>query len=240
MSVPGKPGHTVRKEVIYSMEFICHQCGHVLQIPDEKVSRIPPGKVATVPCPKCGIKVTIQSSPDTEKKGKASAVEPVGGADAGAYDATEKPFDFIEEEGLTALICESDSGVAEKIEAALASMEYHVTAAESVRDVLKKMRYHNYDLIVVNDEFDTRDPDANSVLTYLERLSPSVRRTVYVVLVSRRCRTMDNMTAYHKSVNLVINPENLDDLGKILNRGITEKEFFYRVFNDTLKKLGRV
>jgi CheY-like chemotaxis protein len=156
------------------------------------------------------------------------------------YDASEKPFDFIEEEGLTALVCESNPLVQNTITGALELMEYQITKAESTRDALKRMRYHNYDLFVVNENFDTDNPESNGILLYLERLNMIVRRKMFIALVSERFRTMDNMMALNKSVNLIINIKNIEDIGKILSRGLTDNEFFYRVFKGTLKEVGRV
>jgi predicted Zn finger-like uncharacterized protein len=78
------------------MEIICNNCQSKFRVPDEK---IPAGKRATVACPKC--------------KGKISLGSPGGGSfkstdSNNGYNADEKPFDFIEEEGLTALVCESN------------------------------------------------------------------------------------------------------------------------------------
>ena len=157
----------------------------------------------------------------------------------GGYDASEKPFDFIEEEGLTALVCESNPLVQTTIAEALELMEYQITRAENTRDALKRMRYHNYDLFVVNENFDTDNPESNGILLYLERLNMLVRRNMFIALVSDRFRTMDNMMALNKSVNLIINIKNIEDIGKILSRGITDNEFFYRVFKGTLKEVGR-
>ncbi|MDD2389043.1 MAG: hypothetical protein PHP23_04835 [Desulfobacterales bacterium] len=221
------------------MDIICDQCQYKLQIPDEKINQILPGKVATVSCPKCKSKITIQSPRKTAHGEQATPEGLSEGGEPVAYDASDKPFDFIEEEGQTALVCESDPNAVEKIQKTLDQMEYHLTVAENLRDVLKKVRYHTYDLIMVDENFDTRNPDSNGVLTYLERLNPSIRRKIFVVLISSRYRTMDNMMAFNKSVNLIINSSNLDDLEKILSRSITENEFFYRVFNDMLKKKAR-
>ena len=90
---------------------------------------------------------------------------------------------------------------------------------------LKTMRYHSYDLIVVNEFFDTKNPDANGVLIYLERLNMSVRRNIYVALISSRFRTMDNMTAFQKSVNMIVNIDNIADFDKILRRGMADSHF---------------
>jgi hypothetical protein len=96
-----------------------------------------------------------------------------------------------------------------------------------------------YDLIVVNESFDTKNPDSNGVLIYLERLTMGVRRKIFVAMVSSRYRTMDNMMAFHASVNLIINIKNIEDVGKILSRGITDTELFYRVYKETLKESGK-
>jgi predicted Zn finger-like uncharacterized protein len=214
------------------MNIICENCQSKFKIPDEK---IPAGRKASVACPKCKGKISLSA-----KMGAAGTkVSYVDANSNGSYDASEKPFDFIEEEGLTALVCESNPLVQATITGALELMEYQITKAESTRDALKRMRYHNYDLFVVNETFDTDNPESNGILLYLERLNMLVRRNMFIALVSDRFRTMDNMMALNKSVNLIINIKNVEDIGKILSRGITDNEFFYRVFKGTLKEVGR-
>ena len=44
----------------------------------------------------------------------------------------------------------------------------------------------------------------------------------------------------NKSVNLIINVKNIEDIGKILSRGITDNEYFYRVFKESLKETGKI
>lgn len=212
------------------MDIICHNCHSKFKIANDK---IPAGRTAAFACPKCKSKISLGP-------GKNSAKAAGGAANDESYDASDKPFDFIEEEGLTALVCEQNPLVRKTISDALQLMEYQITVAESARDALKRMRYHVYDLIVVNESFDTNNPEANGVIIYLERLSMATRRNMFVALVSDRYRTMDNMMALNKSINLIINVKNIEDIGKILSRGITDNEYFYRVFKETLKELGRV
>jgi predicted Zn finger-like uncharacterized protein len=214
------------------MNIICNNCQSKFKIPDHK---IPAGTRATVACPKCKSKISLGA-----QSGKAAGrVSYVDDSSTNGYNAAEKPFDFIEEEGLTALICESNPLVRKTICDALELLEYQITEAESTRDALKRMRYHNYDLFVINENFDTENPESNGILLYLERLSMSVRRNMFVALISTRFRTMDNMMALNKSANLIINIKNIEDIGKILSRGITDNEYFYRVFKATLKETGR-
>ena len=215
------------------MEIICNNCQSKFKVPDEK---IPANRRATVACPKCKGKISL--GPQKGSPGGSAGL--AGTNSSNGYDAAEKPFDFIEEEGLTALVCEANPLVRKTITNALDVLDYQITEAESTRDALKRMRYHNYDLFVINENFDTDNPEANGILLYLERLSMLVRRNMFIALISDRFRTMDNMMALNKSVNLIINSKNIDDIGKILSRGITDNEYFYRVFKGTLKEVGKV
>jgi predicted Zn finger-like uncharacterized protein len=125
------------------MNIICQNCQSKFKIPDEK---IPAGRRTTIACPKCKGKISLGDKIGAAARG----VSFVDTNSNGTYDASEKPFDFIEEEGLTALVCESNPLVQATITEALELMEYQITKAESARDALKRMRYHNYDLFVVN------------------------------------------------------------------------------------------
>lgn len=215
------------------MDIICSNCSGKFRIPDEK---IPVGRVSTLSCPKCKTQISL----DPAKKPMGDAVTATASQDVHSYDTSDKPFDFIEEEGLTALLCQQNPIARKTIESALSLMDYQITIAESARDALKRMRYHVYDLIVVDEHFDTKNPDANGVLIYLERLHMAVRRSIFVAMISTRYRTMDNMMAFHASVNLIINVKNIDDIAKILGRGITDTEMFYRIYKETLKETGRI
>jgi CheY-like chemotaxis protein len=215
------------------MNIVCPKCSAKFRISAEK---IPAGHPATIPCPKCKTKITLNSA-------QAPAGNPVPSAEsnpANTYDSSDRPFDFIEEEGLTAIVCEKDPRAQKTIVDALNLMDYQITVAESARDALKRMRYHVYDLVVVDELFDTSDPDTNGIMIYVERLPMATRRNMFVAMISNRYRTMDNMMAFNKSVNLIINMKNIEDIGKILSRSITDNELFYRIYKETLKETGRI
>lgn len=155
------------------------------------------------------------------------------------YDAGDKPFDFLEEGGETALVCESDPVVREKISDSLKNLGYQITAPEKAKDALKAMRFHLFDLVVVNERFDTTNPDTNDVLQYLENLNMTTRRRFFMALISEKYRTMDNMAAFNRSVNLVVNLKNIDDVGKIIKQGVADNRAFYHIFQETLVKMGK-
>lgn len=214
------------------MDIICDQCQSRFKIPDEK---LPPGAAATLTCKKCKNKIQVKAP---VKAPKEIPFEEIGDVftfdeeESEGYDSNEKPFDFVEEEGKTALVCESDPKIKEKIKTVLDVLEYHITDIENSREALKKMRYHVYDLICINEFFDTRNPDQNGILIYLERLNMAIRRQMFIALITNRFRTMDQMIAFQKSVNIIINISNIDDFDKILRRALADNEMFYRIFRE--------
>ena len=161
--------------------------------------------------------------------------------DSAGYDAAEKPFDFINANSETALVCESDRAIKEKITKILVNMGYHVTEPASGREALKSMRFHIYDLVIINENFDVADAQSsNEVLNYLQNLAAAARRNTFVALLSDNYRTMDNMMAFNKSVNLMINKKNIGDFSIIISQGLADNKAFYGIFRETLKKLGRI
>jgi CheY-like chemotaxis protein len=158
---------------------------------------------------------------------------------AEGYNAGDRPFDFVGEGGATALVCEPDPAVREKIGGSLKELGYQITTPEKAKDALKAMRFHVFDLVVVNELFDTANPDANDVLQYLENLNMTTRRRFFVALISEKFRTNDNMAAFNLSVNIVINLKNIEDVGEIVKQGVADNRVFYHVFQETLQKKGK-
>lgn len=223
------------------MDVTCDQCQSKFKIPDEKV---PKNQIFAVACPKCKHKISIDTREKAPPKQEAAPAPPeeksvIDEVAGGSYDASEKPFDFIEEGVETALMCEPDPDRRNKIRSALEGMGFQIQEAQSPIAALKQMRFHVFDLVVLNEMFGTQNPDENNVLRFLDRLAMDTRRNIFVALVTERFRTGDHMAAFNKSVNIIVNLSNIDDIEKILKRGMTENKSFYRVFRESLVKTGR-
>jgi hypothetical protein len=230
------------------MNISCKNCRGKFKIPDEKVPR---GQTFSLTCPHCSAKVIVdtRSGSQSESNSASHSIDKpipekkktlIDEVDANTYDASDKPFDFVEEGVETALLCESDTATKTKIKTALHNMDYHITAPELPKDALKQMRFHVFDMVVLSERFGNQDPEMNSILKYLDRLNITIRRNIFVTLITDRFRTMDNMAAFNQSVNLIVNLKNIDEIEKILRRGIADHEAFYRVFKRALIKTGRV
>ncbi len=229
------------------MNIICDHCQGKIKIPDE---RVPKDKAFSITCPKCKGKISINpegegqdssessSPPKSEKKGDGM-IGDMASMNGGGEQAPENPFDFLEEGAETAMVCETDGVIRNKIKIHLERMKYYVSEPENAREALKQMRFHDYDIIIINELFGTRDPDSNHILKYLSQLKMTTRRNIFVTLLTERSKSMDPMTAFNRSVNLVINLKDIDNVDKILKQGLTDNETFYRVYKEMLAKLGR-
>ena len=75
------------------MDITCNSCSAKFRIPDEKIPR---GRVSAIPCPKCKTRIPL----DPTKKSAGSVVADIVSDQSQDFDFAEKPFDFMEEEGL--------------------------------------------------------------------------------------------------------------------------------------------
>ena len=229
------------------MNIVCSKCQGKFTIPAEK---IPTSATAHFKCPRCGNRLSV----GPEKKKAPERAEGIGNFgfeeeevatpsisfDEGeAVEDYDNPFDFVEEEGLTALICENNPEVQDKIKISLDLMEYSVKVAANTRDALRNLRYHVYDVVVINESFDALNPESNGILIYLNRLNISIRRNMTVFLITEKCRTHDNMAALDKSVNMVVNVNDIEMIDSFLERGYAENDMFYRIYKEYLTKAGR-
>ena len=220
------------------MEVQCTGCRRKISIPED---RVPKGKRFAIACPNCKAKITIDPA---ESSAPAPSPEPAAPSPPPENDAAagppRDPFEFLKEDAKTAIICESDPELRARVKKTAEEMEYHVLESLSPRDSLKQMRFRDFTLVVLNERFGARDPDMNHVLKYLAQLPMTNRRNSFVVLLTDRFRSRDNMMAFNKSVNLVMNVSEMDHFPKYLEMGLNEHEIFYRVFLDAFKDIKGV
>lgn len=214
------------------MNVTCRQCATNISIPKEKV---PKGQAFSIRCPKCKNKVAVPAV-DSGARALSTKVSADDQIKADAYEPSIRPLDFIEEGVQTALVCESNPALRAKVKAVLQARSYHVVTPVNARDVLKQMRFHNFDLLAINERFDAINPDENNVLRYLDRLSMSVRREMFSILLTDRYRTLDNMAAFTKSVHVVLNVKHIDEFDKVLSKAFNDNNNFYRIFKEVHQK----
>lgn len=213
------------------MDVTCKSCGATLKIPDEK---LPPHQAVSITCLKCKGKIRIEP----RESDKDLVSEKVGEGNL-KYEEDTSPLDLFEEGTRLALVLHGDEGDAVEISSALEGLSYKPILPTSTEEAMGKLRFHHFDLIIVSDGFDGQDLTNSPITHYLNHLSMGIRRKIFVVLLSNKFKTMDNMMAFARSANLVVNPDDLSNLSLILKKGIPDNEKFYKVLMDTFKEVGR-
>ncbi|MEW6116118.1 MAG: hypothetical protein AB1553_04365 [Nitrospirota bacterium] len=143
-----------------------------------------------------------------------------------------------EEELKSALICEESAENRNTITAALESMGYRTESATNADETLEKLKFNQYSVIILNESFGGA-PESNTVYKHLQFMPMGIRRHLFLALVGQDLKTQDHMTAFAKSANLVINERDLPNIKAILKKAIAENDQFYRVFKESLVKLGK-
>ncbi|WP_333652027.1 response regulator [Dissulfurispira sp.] len=139
----------------------------------------------------------------------------------------------------TALICDDNSEMQNVINSALKELKYKIDISTSSADTLEKVRFNQYDVIVLNENFAGSSPENNEVLKFFQNMPMVSRRHIFLALIGQNLKTLDNMTAFSKSVNVAINKSDIPNLANILKKSIDDNEQFYKVYKETLRKLGK-
>ena len=223
------------------MEIICEKCNARLNIPDDKIPR---GQRASVSCPKCKNRLTLNTHSPRQNNLIPQAEEKTGpqiskaDSDFG-YEDIDSSLDFFEEGVKLTLVMGIDVQQVEKLGRIVEELGYRYVSAKNTRDAISKMRLHHFDIILLSDRFDEIELAHSPILQHLNTLSMSVRRHIFLALIADEFKTMDHMMAFTMSANLVINGNDLDRLTAILKHSILDNEKFYKVFMETMSEVGK-
>lgn len=245
------------------MKVKCPGCSKIINVPDEK---IPAAGIFNFNCPNC--KSPVSASIDEKSISQVALpdlgglpektptplpldetqdipVPPKAGADIPELpdfeDTMEDELEMLQEGKFRALVADSDN--LDRISTVLKKMDYVITSIKSHSEAIQKLTFNKYDIIVLSETFERCDPADNKIHKYLELLTMDIRRKTFVVMTGKKHKSMDNMQAFNKSVNLVLNDSDLGNFELILKKAMKDNELFYHVYNtmriETGKEIGR-
>lgn len=230
------------------MQIKCEECGAGLTISDDK---IPMNQRVAVTCPKCKNKIVLNNSRKEQRRTNSDSnekiisqqdnfdVENIKGQDGHGY-GDDTTLDFLEGDIQLALVMVTELELSEKINQAVEELGYKCVSVADSREAIGKMRLYKFGLVVLSDRFDGVEVERSPILRYLNNLSMSIRRQMFVFLLSDNFKTMDQMMAFMLSVNLIVNIKETDRIGVIMKHAISDNEKFYKVMTDTLSEMGQV
>ncbi len=231
------------------MEVTCSGCNSRFNIPDDK---IPKDQIVKINCPKCKNKITIDpqdtgeaSQEDYTETGKFNQkfIEPQKKRPEGQFSNGDQgdddyALDYYEDVKLALVM--ADEIIIDKIKPAVEESKFKFITSPTIRESLLKLRFHHFDLIIMADGFDGQEITGGPIMNYLNHLSMSSRRRLFLTLIGDRFKTMDEMMAYALSANMVINTKDLGNFGTLLKRGMMDYQKFYKVFLDILEEEGKM
>jgi hypothetical protein len=152
-----------------------------------------------------------------------------------ATDITQ--MDFFELGDKTSLIC-ADAELADSLRANLNELGFKYHAADSSDAAIDRLRYTQYDCVLIQESFAGSTLRTNAVLNYLATLPMNLRRNSFVCLIGPSFKTLDAMQSFARSVHMVVNPVDLPNLTAILKKGLAEFESMYRIYKIAVETLA--
>ncbi|HBF43211.1 MAG TPA: hypothetical protein DDW42_06190 [Desulfobacteraceae bacterium] len=216
------------------MEVICSSCKAKLIVSDKKIV---PGKRVIITCPRCKNKLVLEPYSHEEKQlptvtKKKSEPRP-------SYVEKDTLLESYDEGIKLAMVMANETKQVEKLGRSVKSLGYKYISAHNTGEAISKIRLHHFDLVILCDGFDGIEIKQNPVLQYLNHISMSIRRNIFLAMIGNSFDTMDNMISFAMSANVVINWKDVDKLTAILEKAISDNKRFYKVFKDTLTEIGK-
>ena len=218
------------------MQVACDACQRSMNIPDEK---LPKDQAFSITCPGCKNKIKV----DQHLKAPEPPTPPEEVLDAPSMVVEHEEFEddeelVIYEEGdQLALVLDEKNQSAWT--AALESRDYKIQYAKSPEHAVHKMKFTHFHFVALHENYGGKGLEGNPVYKTLIELPMVTRRNIFLALLGENFKTLNNMQAFQKSANVVINEKDMDKLGDVLKKSVSENEIFYKVFKETLHSMGK-
>jgi len=205
-------------------------------LPDDK---IPESRGLRILCPKCKVPIEIKEK-KLVREPAPYASEPASSTSfADSFSEYSNAVDVVEEGVKTALLCVSNAKRAEKLAQSLHELDFWVVHAARAGFALGKLHLNNYDLMILEENFDSANSAENLVLHHMQLLPMHLRRQSFLCLLSETLPSLDTTLAFRLGVNLTMNLQDVEKAKLILARSLKEYKNFYTFYNAELnRKIG--
>ena len=224
------------------MQVTCNACQRSMNIPDEK---LPKDQAFSITCPGCKTKIKVDQhlkpkesepvTPPLEEK-----EEPVDTAsmviNQEEFEDDEDLVIYDENDQLALVLDDNNKEIWTK---ALEEKEFKIQYARSPEHAVHKMKFTHFHFVALNENFGNVALDENPFYQTLIEMPMVTRRNIFFALVGANFKSLNNMQAFQKSANVVINEKDMEKLGDILKKSISENEIFYKVYKETLHAMGK-
>ena len=148
-------------------------------------------------------------------------------------------FDFTSPTDKPALLGLSSPTFLNLASPALAELGYKVHEAVNHEDFLQRFSQLQYQLIVLEENFNAALPEENLSLAALQRMQMGIRRHTVIVLIGDSFYTQNSLQAFQLSVHAVVHPNELPAIGKIVQQTVAEANLFLATYRDTQNRIAQ-
>ena len=225
------------------MQVTCNACQRSMNIPDEK---LPKDQAFSITCPGCKIKIKVDQhlkSKESEPASPTIPEEKEETVDTASMVINQEEFEddedlviYDENDQLALVLDDNNKEIWTK---ALEEKEFKIQYARSPEHAVHKMKFTHFHFVALNENFGNIALDESPFYQTLIEMPMVTRRNIFFALVGTNFKSLNNMQAFQKSTNVVINEKDLDKLGDILKKSISENEIFYKVYKETLHAMGK-
>jgi len=229
------------------MQVICAACEQGINIPEAK---IPKDRAFSMTCPGCRAKVRVDQhltapspgsdEPPSPKDHQETVNEPESSLEillSTDFEDDEEELQFYEETDQLALVLD-DKNKNLWVDA-LEERGFKLQFAKSPEHAIHKMRFTHFHFVALNENYGGVALEKNPVYRLLAEMPMTTRRNIFFAVLGEKFKTLNNMEAFSRSVNLVINEKDRDKLPQVLKKSITDHETFYKVFKESLHAMGK-
>ena len=224
------------------MQVTCNACQRSMNIPDEK---LPKDHAFSITCPECKTKFKVDqylkpkkiepvSPPPKEKEKIVDTASMVVNPEE--FEDDEDLVIYDENDQIALVLDDINKDIWTK---ALEEKNFKIQYARSPEYAVHKMKFTHFHFVALNEKFGNVALDESPIYQTMIKMQMVTRRNIFFALVGANFKSLNNMQAYQKSANVVINEKDLEKLGDILKKSISENEMFYKVYKETLNAMGK-
>lgn len=121
--------------------------------------------------------------------------------------------------------------------AALKELGYKTHYALNHEDFKQRFVQYHYQVVIIEDLFDSTDVSNNISLKYVQTLPMSMRRHAVIILIGNNFQTLNPMQAFVNSVHAVVNGADIQSIATIIQKVVADNDLFLDVFRDTQMRI---
>jgi hypothetical protein len=106
----------------------------------------------------------------------------------------------------------------------------HPISIANVEEVFSFLKFEQPEFVILSEDMNQEVSQPNPLLAFIQNMPSSQRREIFVVWIGSNIKSGDMLAAFSCSVNLVLQPEQLPAMAKMIKKSWGQWKDLYQVF----------